>query len=334
MTIILTGAAGFIGFHVARSLLDRGENIIGVDNLNAYYEVSLKQARLDRLKNLKNFVFKHIDIANIDEINDLFEKHKAEKVIHLAAQAGVRYSLINPGAYANSNLMGFTNILEACRHKNTKHLVYASSSSVYGTNTKVPFSEDDPADHPVSFYGATKRANELMAYSYSHLYGLPTTGIRFFTVYGPYGRPDMSYFKFVKNIINNETIEVFNKGRQSRDFTYIDDIVDGVIKALDRNPAGAESSSNEQGNKFPPFTIYNMGSNKPVDLMDYISILEQIIGKKANVNLQSEQPGDMAFTYADIEMARKQLGFNPVTSIEQGLQSFVNWYMEYYGITI
>ena len=334
MTIILTGAAGFIGFHVARSLLERGENIIGIDNLNAYYEVSLKQARLEQLKNSKNFVFKHTDIANIDGINDIFEKHNAEKVIHLAAQAGVRYSLVNPGAYANSNLMGFTNILEACRHKNTKHLVYASSSSVYGANTKVPFSENDPADHPVSFYGATKRANELMAYSYSHLYDLPTTGIRFFTVYGPYGRPDMSYFKFVKNIINNESIEVFNKGRQSRDFTYIDDIVDGVIKALDRNPDDAEFLTNEPGNKILPFTIYNMGSNKPVDLMDYISILEQIIGKKAKVNLQSEQPGDMTFTYADIEKARKQLGFNPLTSIEQGLQSFVSWYMEYYGITI
>lgn len=334
MTIILTGAAGFIGFHVARSLLDRGENIIGIDNLNAYYEVSLKQARLDQLKKYENFVFKQIDIANIDELNDLFEKHKAEKVIHLAAQAGVRYSLINPVVYANSNLLGFTNILEACRHKNTEHLVYASSSSVYGANTKVPFSEDDPADCPVSFYGATKRANELMAYSYSYLYGLPTTGIRFFTVYGPYGRPDMSYFKFVKNIINGEKIDVFNKGRQSRDFTYIDDITDGVIKALNKNPVDAESLSKESSDNIPVFNIYNMGSNKPVDLGDYISILERIIGKKAKVNLLSEQPGDMTFTYADIEKARKQLGFNPVTPIEQGLESFVNWYRKYYGVTV
>ena len=328
MTIILTGAAGFIGFHVARSLLDRGENIIGIDNLNAYYEVSLKQARLDQLKKYENFVFKQIDIANIDELNDLFEKHKAEKVIHLAAQAGVRYSLINPVVYANSNLLGFTNILEACRHKNTEHLVYASSSSVYGANTKVPFSEDDPADCPVSFYGATKRANELMAYSYSYLYGLPTTGIRFFTVYGPYGRPDMSYFKFVKNIINGKAINIFNKGRQSRDFTYIDDITDGVVRALDRKP-----SSQESGGNVPVYNIYNMGGNKPVELMHYISVLEQIIGKKAKVNLLEEQPGDMAFTYADIEKARKQLGFNPVTSLEQGLESFVNWYREYYGVT-
>ena len=334
MTIILTGAAGFIGFHVARSLLDRGEVIVGIDNLNPYYEVSLKQSRLDLLNNSKNFIFQHMDVANIDEVNNLFEKHQAEKVIHLAAQAGVRYSLINPVAYVNSNLMGFTNILEACRHKNTEHLVYASSSSVYGANTKVPFSEDDTADHPVSFYGATKRANELMAYSYSYLYSLPTTGIRFFTVYGPYGRPDMSYFKFVKNIINGKAINIFNKGRQSRDFTYIDDITDGVIKALNKNPVDAESLSKESSDNIPVFNIYNMGSNKPVDLMDYISILEQIIGKKAKLNLLEEQPGDMTFTYADIEKARKQLDFNPATSIEQGLESFVGWFREYYGVSV
>ena len=333
MTIILTGVAGFIGFHVARALLDRGENIIGVDNLNPYYEVSLKQARLDQLKNSGNFVFTQMDIANMDEINVLFEKHKAKKVIHLAAQAGVRYSLINPVAYANSNLMGFTNILDACRHKNTEHLVFASSSSVYGANTKVPFAEDDPADKPVSFYGATKRANELMAYSYSYLYGLPATGIRFFTVYGPWGRPDMSYFKFVKNIINGEAIDVFNRGAQSRDFTYIDDIVDGVIKALDSTPAGKGSLSEKPGDNMPAFTIYNMGNSKPVELMDYISILEQIIGKKAKINLLAEQPGDMAFTFANIEKARIQLGFNPATSLEQGLESFVDWYREYYGVT-
>jgi UDP-glucuronate 4-epimerase len=332
MTIILTGVAGFIGFHVARSLLDRGEYVIGIDNLNHYYEVSLKQARLDQLNNFENFEFKYIDICNIDDTNDLFEKCKPEKVVHLAAQAGVRYSLINPAVYTNSNLVGFTNILEACRHNNIKHLVYASSSSVYGANKKVPFSEDDPVDQPISFYGATKRANELMAYTYSYLYGLPTTGIRFFTVYGPYGRPDMSYYKFVKSIINGQPIDVFNKGRQSRDFTYIDDIVDGVLKALDKMPAGIGASSINSSDINPVFNIYNMGSNNPIDLMDYIAILERIIGNKANINMLPDQPGDMAFTFADIEKAGAQLGFDPKISIEQGLENFVQWYREYYGV--
>lgn len=318
MKILVTGAAGFIGFYVAKLLLHRGDEIIGLDNLNDYYDVALKQARLAQLQSHSGFTFKKIDIVDKDALNDLFRVYKPSRVVHLAAQAGVRYSLINPEAVAQSNILGFVNILEVCRHHNSGHLVYASTSSVYGDNTEIPFSVDDRVDKPVSLYGACKRANELMAYTYSRLFDIPATGLRFFTVYGPWGRPDMSYFKFTKNIINQLPIDVYNNGHHSRDFTYIDDIADGVIKALDKLP-----SEN--------YHLYNLGNNTSTKLMYYISILEKLIGKKAVINMLPMQPGDMPDTCANIENAVSDLGYAPHTNIETGLENFVKWYKEYYG---
>jgi len=318
MKILVTGAAGFIGFYVAKLLLHRGDEIIGLDNLNDYYDVALKQARLAQLQSHSGFTFKKIDIVDKDALNDLFRVYKPSRVVHLAAQAGVRYSLINPEAVAQSNILGFVNILEVCRHHNSGHLVYASTSSVYGDNTEIPFSVDDRVDKPVSLYGASKRANELMAYTYSRLFDIPATGLRFFTVYGPWGRPDMSYFKFTKNIINQLPIDVYNNGHHSRDFTYIDDIADGVIKALDKLP-----SEN--------YRLYNLGNNTSTKLMYYISILEKLIGKKAVINMLPMQPGDMPDTCANIENAVSDLGYAPHTNVETGLEKFVKWYKEYYG---
>lgn len=318
MKILVTGAAGFIGFYVAKLLLHRGDEIIGLDNLNDYYDVALKQARLEQLQSHSGFTFKKNDIVDKEAINELFRVYKPSRVVHLAAQPGVRYSLINPEAVIKSNILGFINILEACRRHNPEHLVYASTSAVYGENAEIPFSVDDRVDKPVSLYGASKRANELMAYTYSRLFDIPATGLRFFTVYGPWGRPDMSYFKFTKNIINQLPIDVYNNGRHSRDFTYIDDIADGVIKALDKLP-----SEN--------YRLYNLGNNKPIKLMYYISILEKLIGKKAVINILPMQPGDMPDTCANIENAVSGLGYAPHTNVETGLVNFVKWYKEYYG---
>lgn len=319
MKILLTGVAGFIGFHTCLRLLAEDHEIIGIDNINDYYEISLKEARLNQLLGHKNFSFEKIDIADDKALKQVFTQTTPQKVIHLAAQAGVRYSLKNPEAYAQSNLVGFTHILEGCRHNNIEHLVYASSSSVYGANTKIPFSVTDPVDKPVSLYGASKRANELMAYSYSHLFALPTTGLRFFTVYGPWGRPDMSYFTFTRNIIEGRPIDVYNNGHHRRDFTYIDDIVTGVISALNLN-----TSANIK------YRLYNLGNNKPVELLHFISVLEELIGKKAEKRMLPMQEGDMESTCADIESSIEDFGFRPVTSVEAGLGKFVDWYKEYY----
>ena len=318
MKILVTGAAGFIGFYVTKLLLHRGDKVIGLDNLNDYYDVSLKQARLAQLQSHANFFFEKNDIVDKDAVHNLFRVHNPSRVIHLAAHAGVRYSLINPEAVAHANILGFVNILEASRHHKLEHLVYASTSAVYGGNTDIPFSVDDRVDRPVSLYGASKRANELMAYTYSRLFDIPATGLRFFTVYGPWGRPDMSYFKFTKNIINQVPIDVYNNGNHSRDFTYIDDIADGVIRALDKLP-----SEN--------YRLYNLGNKTSKKLMYYISILEKFIGKKAITNMLPMQTGDMIDTSADIENTFIDLGYAPKTSIETGLEKFVNWYKEYYG---
>ena len=334
MKILVTGAAGFIGYFVSKSLLDRGDHVTGIDNLNDYYDVKLKTDRLAKLEQYKNFTFHKIDIVNKEKIDNLFVTVKPERVIHLAAQAGVRYSLINPNAYSLSNVTGFTNILEACRHSGIEHLVYASSSSVYGANKKVPFSIDDRVDQPISIYGATKKANELMAYAYSQLYRLPTTGLRFFTVYGPWGRPDMSYFKFTRNIIKGLSIDIYNNGQHSRDFTYINDIVDGVIRAFDQIPPDDHERGHGNGKSMEeplPYRLYNLGNNKPVELMYYIHILEELLGKKAIKNMLPLQKGDIPVTWADIDKTIVELGFSPATAIEQGLKEFVDWYKNYYG---
>ena len=319
MAILITGTAGFIGFYVAKSLLQRGDEIIGLDNLNDYYDVALKQARLAQLHTHTGFTFKKNDILDKDALNELFRVYKPSRVIHLAAHAGVRHSLNNPEAVVQSNVLGFLNILEACRHHNTEHLVYASSSSVYGENAEIPFSVDDRVDKPYSLYGASKRANELMAYTYCRLFDIPATGLRYFTVYGPWGRPDMSYFKFTKNIINQSPIDVYNNGHHSRDFTYIDDIANGTIKALDKLPSENHS-------------LYNLGNNSTIKLMYFISILENLIGKKADINMLPMQPGDIPDTCANIEKTISDLGYSPHTNIETGLEKFVNWYREYYKI--
>ncbi len=319
MKILLTGAAGFIGSRVTRLLLDRGDTVVGIDNLNDYYDVALKQARLKTIESHANFVFDKIDITHRDAIEKLCSKEKFHRVIHLAAQAGVRYSLENPYAYIDANINGFINILEACRHNNVKHLVYASSSSVYGANEKIPFSTEDKVIKPVSLYGATKASNELMAYSYNHLYKIPMTGLRFFTVYGPWGRPDMAYFKFTKNIINGDSIDVYNNGKHARDFTYIDDIVSGVLSSVDRDIDENNSCK-----------VYNLGNNKPVELMQFIQTLENIIGKKAKLNMLPMQKGDVEKTYADIELSIKELNYSPTTDVETGLTRFVEWFRDYY----
>ncbi|WP_414622880.1 NAD-dependent epimerase [Calothrix sp. CCY 0018] len=326
--ILITGAAGFIGFHLSQKLLANGENVIGIDNLNDYYDVSLKQARLEQLFNRKNFQFFQIDLANRSKLDELFANCKPDVVVHLAAQAGVRYSITHPHAYVDSNLVGFTNILERCRHAEVQHFVYASSSSVYGANTKIPFAVGDRVDHPVSLYAATKKANELMAYTYSHLYQIPTTGLRFFTVYGPWGRPDMAYFSFTQAILSGKPIKVFNYGKMRRDFTYIDDIVEGIVKVTNKIP----QSNLTAEKKSAPYKIYNIGNNQPVNLVEFIETLEKHLGVKAQKELLPMQPGDVPETYADIEDLMKDTGFKPKTSLDVGLKHFVDWYRSYYRV--
>jgi UDP-glucuronate 4-epimerase len=324
MSILVTGAAGFIGMHVCEQLLARGESVVGIDNLNDYYDIGLKQARLARFQGAGNFQFHRMDIAEREDIFALFKSRKIKSVINLAAQAGVRYSLKNPHTYADANLSGFLNILEACRHNEIKHLVYASSSSVYGGNTKMPFSENDTVDHPVSLYAATKKANELMAHAYSHLYGIPTTGLRFFTVYGPWGRPDMAYFMFVRAILDGRPIDVFNHGDMKRDFTYIDDIAEGVVRVLDRpaTPIGTSQA---------PYRIFNIGNHEPVQLLDFIACIENRLGKTAAKNLLPMQQGDVPATYADVQALQEWVGFAPSTALAQGVDKFVSWYLATYG---
>jgi UDP-glucuronate 4-epimerase len=335
MKILVTGAAGFIGMHVCLRLLERGDEVFGIDNLNDYYEVSLKQARLNALLNHKNFSFKKIDIAHTSDINDIFESFKPMRVVHLAAQAGVRYSIQNPRAYLDSNVVGFGNVLEACRQKTVEHLVYASSSSVYGGNTSIPFSEHDSVDHPVSLYAATKKANELMAHTYSHLFRLPTTGLRFFTVYGPWGRPDMAPILFTKAILAEKSIDVFNYGRMKRDFTYIDDIVEGVIRVLDK-PAEVNESFNssapDAASSHAPYRIFNIGNNTPTPLLDFIEAIETSVGKIAIKNLLPIQPGDVEVTAANTDELNNWVGFKPKTDINIGVARFVEWYRNFYKI--
>ncbi|HBH86090.1 MAG TPA: capsular biosynthesis protein CpsI [Syntrophaceae bacterium] len=333
--ILVTGAAGFIGFHVSRRFLEGGYTIVGVDNLNDYYDVNLKKARLALLEKDAGFRFITANIADRERMSVLFKEETPEIVVHLAAQAGVRYSLVNPHAYADSNLTGFINILEGCRYQKIRHLVFASSSSVYGANTQMPFSVHHNVDHPVSLYAATKKANELMAHTYANLYNLPCTGLRFFTVYGPWGRPDMALFLFTKAILEDRPINVFNEGRMSRDFTYIDDIVEGIFRISDKIPKPNihwNSSTPDPGTSFAPYKIYNIGNNKPVELFEFISILERNLGKKAKMNLLPLQPGDVPKTYADIDDLMTDAGFRPSTSIEDGIGRFVKWYREYYKL--
>ena len=335
MKILLTGAAGFIGMTTALRLLARGDEVVGLDNLNDYYDVSLKQNRLNRLLPHPGFRFVKLDVADRTGVADLFAAEKFDRVIHLAAQAGVRYSLQNPHAYIESNVVGFTNILEGCRHAGVQHLVYASSSSVYGGNTKMPFSEHDSVDHPVSLYAATKKANELMAHTYSHLYGLPTTGLRFFTVYGPSGRPDMALFLFTKAILEGRAIDVFNHGKMQRDFTYVDDIVEGVVRVLDRiaSPNAAyDASRADPATSNVPYRVFNIGNNNPVPLLDFIGCIENSLGKKAEKNLLPLQDGDVPETYANTDALNEWVGFVPGTGIEQGIGRFVAWYREYYKV--
>lgn len=334
MKILVTGAAGFIGFHLSKSLLKRGDEVVGLDNMNDYYDVGLKEARLAQLTDKPNFRFVKMDLADRKGIAELFGIEKFERVVNLAAQAGVRYSLTNPHAYIDSNIEGFINILEGCRHNEVEHLVYASSSSVYGANTSMPFSVHDNVDHPVSLYAASKKANELMAHTYSHLYGLPATGLRFFTVYGPWGRPDMALFLFTKAILAGEPIKVFNHGKMKRDFTYIDDIVEGVMRTLDKvaepnkDWSGAEP---DPGTSAAPYRIYNIGNNQPVELLHMIETLEQALGKTAEKEMLPIQPGDVPQTYANVDDLIEDVGFKPATSIEDGIVRFVEWYRRYFS---
>ncbi len=331
--ILVTGAAGFIGSTLSKRLLARGDEVVGLDNLNDYYEVQLKLDRLAQLEGQPGFSFVKMNLEDREETKALFAEQKFDKVVNLAAQAGVRYSLINPHAYIESNIVGFTNMLEGCRHNEVKHLVYASSSSVYGANTKMPFSIHHNVDHPVSLYAASKKANELMAHTYSHLYNMPTTGLRFFTVYGPWGRPDMALFLFTKAILEDRPIDVFNHGKMKRDFTYIDDIVEGVIRVLDNtakpNPDWTGDAP-DSGTSYAPFRIYNIGNNSPVELLDYIGAIEKALGKKANKNMLPLQPGDVPATYADVDDLVNDVGFKPATPVEEGVQRFVDWYRDYY----
>ncbi len=333
MKILLTGAAGFIGFHTAKILLQRGDEVVGLDNLNDYYEVTLKQARLAQLTQYPNFRFVRMDLADRSGIAELFKQEKFQRVINLAAQAGVRYSIQNPLAYIDSNVVGFANILEGCRHNGVEHLVYASTSSVYGANTRMPFAVTQNVDHPLSFYAATKKANELMAHTYAHLYRLPVTGLRFFTVYGPWGRPDMALFLFTKNILAGKPIDVFNYGNHRRDFTYVADIANGVVRAMDRvaqpNPEW-DSNNPDPSSSNAPYRLYNIGNNQPVELMKYIQTLEQCLGKKAELNLLPLQVGDVPDTYADVEALVRDVGYKPATPVEVGIRNFVDWYLSYY----
>lgn len=369
MRILVTGTAGFIGFHLAKKLLERGDTVIGIDNINGYYDINLKYARLAEtgisrraekwhslVKSIKypGYSFMRMNLEDRDKLMELFEHHKFDKVCNLAAQAGVRYSLKNPNAYINSNIVGFINILEACRHNNIEHLVYASSSSVYGNNTKMPLSTTDNVDHPISLYAATKKSNELMAHTYSHLFGLPSTGLRFFTVYGPWGRPDMALFLFTKAILENRPIKVFNNGNMVRDFTYIDDIIEGVMRVIDNPPergdhenqvdevgkivAGTSNQSNEKLNSInefsppAPYKIYNIGNSSPVQLMDYISAIEKILGKTAKKEFLPMQPGDVPRTEADVSDLVKNMGYRPDTPVKAGIKKFIEWYKMYFKI--
>jgi UDP-glucuronate 4-epimerase len=334
MRVLVTGTAGFIGNKLAQRLLERGDEVIGIDNLNDYYDVSLKLARLDLIKDHPGFTEARIGIEERDAVAALFKKHKPHRVINLAAQAGVRYSLENPHSYVDSNVVGFTNILEGCRHNDVEHLVYASSSSVYGANTEMPFSVHHNVDHPLSLYAATKKANELMAHTYSHLYQLPTTGLRFFTVYGPWGRPDMALFLFTKNILAGKPIDVFNYGNHRRDFTYIDDITEGVLHTLDHiaqpNPDWSGDRP-DSASSTAPYRLYNIGNNQPIELMHYIDVLQNCLGKKAELNLLPLQPGDVPDTYADVSDLVKDVGYKPNTSVEDGIAQFVQWYRSFYS---
>ena len=333
MKILVTGTAGFIGSHLAHVLLARGDEVIGVDNVNDYYDVNLKEARLARLKAIPGFTEARLSLEDQAGIYALFAQHQPQRVVNLAAQAGVRYSLVNPQAYIDANLVGFCNILEACRHHQVEHLVYASSSSVYGANTSMPFSVHDNVDHPVSLYAASKKANELMAHTYSHLFGLPTTGLRFFTVYGPWGRPDMALFLFTKSILAGKPIDVFNYGQHRRDFTYIDDIVEGVVRTLDNiaqpNPGWSGDAPDSATSK-APYRLYNIGNNQPVELMRFIEVLEENLGKTAEKNFLPMQQGDVPATYADVDDLVRDVGYQPKTTIETGIARFVEWYKDYY----
>jgi len=326
MKILITGVAGFIGYHLAQRLLLDGEQIYGIDNLNDYYDVNLKKARLAQLTPNANFQFQLLDLNNREGILKLFQEQNFDCVVNLAAQAGVRYSLENPFAYIDSNLVGFANILEACRHTQPQHLVFASSSSVYGTNTKIPFSVTDNVDNPVSLYAATKKANELMAHSYRHLYSLPITGLRFFTVYGPWGRPDMAYFKFVQAIEQNQAINIFNYGKMQRDFTFIDDVIEGVVRVMHQPPKAALNNNHNNAR----YKIYNIGNNQPVELLTFIEVIEKAMGKQAIKNFLPMQPGDVPRTYADVDELMQDVGFKPTTNIEQGIDNFVRWYKDFY----
>ncbi len=334
MKVLVTGAAGFIGMHVARRLLARGDEVVGIDDLNAYYDPALKRARLDELSGAPAFAFERIDIADRPAVASLFERRRFDRVVHLAAQAGVRYSLQNPHAYADSNLVGFVNVLEGCRHARVAHLVYASSSSVYGGNVKMPFSEHDPVEHPVSLYAATKKANELMAHTYSHLFALPTTGLRFFTVYGPWGRPDMAAFLFADAILAGRPIDVFNHGDMKRDFTYVDDIVEGVLRVLDRAPTGDPSFDPmhpDPARSRAPYRVLNIGNSDPVPLMDFIGAMEAAIGRTAVKRFLPMQDGDVQTTSADSSELAALVGFSPRTGVHEGVRRFVEWYRAYYG---
>jgi len=337
LKILVTGAAGFIGYHTSKQLLERGDTVVGLDNFNDYYDVSLKESRASVLDSYDDFTMTRIDLADRDAMEALFAKEKFEKVVHLAAQAGVRYSIENPHAYINSNIVGTLHILEGCRHNDVEHLVYASSSSVYGANTTMPFSIHHNVDHPLALYGATKKANELMAHTYSNLYQLPTTGLRFFTVYGPYGRPDMALFLFTKNIIEGKPIDVFNYGNHKRDFTYIDDIVEGVVRTMDHTatPNAAWDPANpDPGTSMAPYRLYNIGNSQPVDLMSYIGAIEDCLGKKAEKNLLPLQAGDVPDTWADTKDLVADVDYQPSTPIETGVKNFVDWYLEFYKVEL
>ena len=337
MSVLVTGAAGFIGFHLSKRMLDEGYEVVGLDNLNDYYEVSLKESRLKLLKKHERFSFIKVSMEKREAVERLFCKHSFSRVIHLAAQAGVRYSIENPHAYINSNVVGFINVLEACRHHEVEHLIFASSSSVYGANKSMPFSVQHNVDHPVSLYAATKKANELMAHTYSSLYGLPVTGLRFFTVYGPWGRPDMAYYSFTRAILAGKPIKVFNYGKMKRDFTYIDDLVEGMMRLINRLPQSDPEWDGERpdpGRSYAPYRLYNIGNNKPVELLYFVEVIEKALGKQTKKELLPIQPGDVVETYADIDDLVGDVGFRPGTSIEEGIGKFVQWYRDYYGKTV
>jgi UDP-glucuronate 4-epimerase len=337
MKILVTGAAGFIGMHVASILLARGDEVVGLDNLNEYYDVNLKLSRLERLRQMPGFRFVKLDLADRQGMEQMFAAESFERVVHLAAQAGVRYSLVNPHAYIDSNLVGTFHVFEGCRAHGVQHVVYASTSSVYGANTRMPFSTHEPADHPISLYAATKKANEMMAHSYSILHRLPTTGLRFFTVYGPFGRPDMALFQFTRNMLEGKPIDVFNFGRHRRDFTYVDDIAEGVVRALDRPAApdpAWDSANPDPARSSAPFRLYNIGNSKPVELMRYIEVLENHLGRKAEKNLLPMQPGDVPDTFADVDDLIGDVGYRPSTPVEVGVVRFVEWYLQYYGVKL